>query len=121
MAAYVTLAGAVITILINWLLIPHWGVYGLRYREFRVLRLHDGDQLQAGQKYYPVPYAWKKLTAYVVICLILFGIHQLFLRFSPASGSPTPSGSWKYWPSCTLCTAWKKRNSTNSFPARTNG
>jgi hypothetical protein len=36
-----------------------------------------------GHKHYPVPYAWKKLTAYVVISCLLFGIHQLFRAFSP--------------------------------------
>ncbi|MGB5030099.1 MAG: polysaccharide biosynthesis protein, partial [Chitinophagaceae bacterium] len=34
-----------------------------------------------GQKYYPIPYAWKKLVAYIVICLLLFGLHQAFLLF----------------------------------------
>ena len=35
-----------------------------------------------GQKEYPIPYAWKKLTAYVVICVALFGLHQLTLYFT---------------------------------------
>jgi hypothetical protein len=29
-----------------------------------------------GQKSYPVPYAWKKLLAYIVIVVILYFIHQ---------------------------------------------
>ena len=32
-----------------------------------------------GQKYYPVPYPWKKILAYIVICILLFGMHQGFL------------------------------------------
>jgi hypothetical protein len=36
-----------------------------------------------GQKHYPVPYAWKKLLAYMVITTLLFGLHQLFRHFSP--------------------------------------
>jgi len=32
-----------------------------------------------GQKHYPVPYAWKKILAYITICLLLFGLHQAFL------------------------------------------
>jgi O-antigen/teichoic acid export membrane protein len=83
MAAYVTLAGAVITILINWLLIPHWGYMACAIASFVCYGFMMVISYRLGQKYYPVPYAWKKLTAYVVICLILFGIHQLFLRFSP--------------------------------------
>ena len=30
-----------------------------------------------GQKVYPIPYATKKLIAYFVICLLLFGINNL--------------------------------------------
>jgi len=30
-----------------------------------------------GQKEYPVPYAWKKLLAYIAIAVILFWIHKL--------------------------------------------
>jgi len=29
-----------------------------------------------GQKKYPVPYAWKKLLAYMVIVAVLYSIHQ---------------------------------------------
>ncbi|MEO7043808.1 MAG: polysaccharide biosynthesis protein, partial [Ferruginibacter sp.] len=29
-----------------------------------------------GQKTYPVPYAWKKLVAYMVIVAIIYGIHH---------------------------------------------
>jgi hypothetical protein len=28
-----------------------------------------------GQKNYPIPYAWKKLLAYMVIAVMLFGLH----------------------------------------------
>ncbi len=33
-----------------------------------------------GQKSYPVPYAWKKLLAYMVIVVILYFIHQGITR-----------------------------------------
>jgi hypothetical protein len=28
-----------------------------------------------GQKYYPIPYPWKKLASYIFICIVLFVIH----------------------------------------------
>jgi hypothetical protein len=31
-----------------------------------------------GQKAYRVPYAWKKLVAYILICVALYGIHSAF-------------------------------------------
>ena len=36
-----------------------------------------------GQRYYPIPYAWKKLTAYVTICILLFLMHNGFRSISP--------------------------------------
>ena len=30
-----------------------------------------------GQKHYRIPYAWKKLVAYMLICVVLYGVHHL--------------------------------------------
>ena len=38
---------------------------------------------QLGQKHFHIPYAWKKLTAYVVISILLFLLHQLFRSYAP--------------------------------------
>lgn len=32
-----------------------------------------------GQKAYPVPYAWKKLLAYIVIVVIIYFIHHVII------------------------------------------
>lgn len=83
MAAYVTIAGAAITILLNWLLIPRIGYMGCAIASFVCYGFMMIVSYQLGKKYYPVPYAWKKLTAYVVICMILYFIHQLVRAYSP--------------------------------------
>ncbi|HLO80891.1 MAG TPA: polysaccharide biosynthesis C-terminal domain-containing protein [Chitinophagaceae bacterium] len=83
MAAYVTIIGAVITIGFNWLLIPRMGYMGCAIASFLCYGFMMVISYTLGQKYYPVPYAWKKLTAYVVICILLFLVHQLFRNFSP--------------------------------------
>jgi hypothetical protein len=36
-----------------------------------------------GQKEYPVPYAWKKLCAYIVIVVLLFYLHKLLTHLWP--------------------------------------
>jgi hypothetical protein len=36
-----------------------------------------------GQKEYRIPYAWKKLTAYLVIVVLLFFIHKGFTTIWP--------------------------------------
>ena len=82
--AWITIGGAVITIIVNYTLIPYLGFVACAIS----VTLCYGYMMVAsyilGQKYYPVPYAVKKLTAYVVICLLLYGMHELFRHFSPS-------------------------------------
>ncbi len=83
MAAYVTIAGALITILLNWFLIPRIGYMGCAIASFVCYGFMMVVSYKLGQKYYPIPYAWKKLLAYITICVILFLVHQLFRYLSP--------------------------------------
>ena len=83
MAAYLTIAGAVLTIGVNWLLIPRIGYMGCAIASFLCYGFMMSASYILGQKHYPVPYAWKKLLAYILICLLLFFIHQLFRAYSP--------------------------------------
>lgn len=81
--AYITIGGALITVLFNYFFIPRWGYVAcsiatvLCYGSMMVM------SYRLGRKHFPVPYAWKKMTAYIVICLLLFGIHQLVRYLSP--------------------------------------
>ncbi len=81
--AMITLGGAAITILFNYLLIPHWGFMACAIATLLCYGFMMTISYRLGQRHYPVPYAWKKLFSYVVICVLLFGLHQLFRRFSP--------------------------------------
>jgi O-antigen/teichoic acid export membrane protein len=81
--AMITLGGAAITILVNYLLIPYWGFMACALATLICYGFMMIISYRLGQRHYPVPYAWKKLLSYLVICLLLFGIHQLFRRFSP--------------------------------------
>ena len=38
-----------------------------------------------GQKEYRIPYAWKKLSAYIIIVVILFFIHKVIVYFFQGS------------------------------------
>ena len=83
MAAYVTIFGAIITILINYFLIPYWGYMACAISALTCYGFMMAISYKLGQKYYPVPYAWKKLMAYIVICVLLYLFHELFIKFSP--------------------------------------
>lgn len=77
--AWITIGGAAITILFNWIFIPIWGYMACAIATILCYGFMMITSYVLGQKYYPVPYAKKKLIAYIVICILLFGIHQAFL------------------------------------------
>ncbi len=79
--AWITLGGAAITILINFMLIPYIGYMACAIATICCYGFMMVTSYKLGQKYYPIPYVWKKLTAYVVICVLLFGVHQLCIYF----------------------------------------
>lgn len=79
--AYITLAGVVVTIALNYVTIPIFGYWGSAWATLACYAFMMFISFRQGQKHYPIPYVWKKLVAYVVICiifyLIYFGIRQL--------------------------------------------
>jgi O-antigen/teichoic acid export membrane protein len=83
--AWITIGGAAITVMINFLFIPYLGYMACAIATLCCYGFMMVLSYRLGQKYYPVPYAWKKLTAYVAICILLFGLHQLIIYFVPAS------------------------------------
>lgn len=91
--AYITLAGAAVTILLNILLIPKWHYLGAAIATFICYLFMMILSYKLGQKHYPVPYARKKLTAYIVLVVIIvlvhMGLQQLYtnLWFSTITGT----------------------------------
>lgn len=77
--AWITLGGAGITILFNWIFIPILGYMACAIATVLCYGFMMVISYTLGQKHYPVPYAWKKILAYIAICIILFGLHQGFL------------------------------------------
>ncbi len=77
--AWITLGGAAITVAFNWIFIPILGYMACAIATILCYGFMMVVSYTLGQKHYPIPYAWKKLLAYIVICLLLFGLHQAFL------------------------------------------
>jgi O-antigen/teichoic acid export membrane protein len=76
--AWITITGAVITLLINYLFIPVYGYVACAWATFACYGSMMVICFSWGQKAYPVPYAWKKLLAYMIIVVLLYFIHKLF-------------------------------------------
>ncbi len=74
--AYITIAGAVITILLNIWWIPKYRYYGSAWATFVCYAFMMVISYIQGQKYYSIPYAWKKLLAYLVLVSLIYLAHR---------------------------------------------
>ncbi len=79
--AWITLIGAAITLVINFIFIPYFGYMACAWATFFCYGSMMVISYIWGQKNYRIPYAWKKLVAYIVISVALYGIYVLFSRF----------------------------------------
>ncbi|MCC6289616.1 MAG: polysaccharide biosynthesis protein [Chitinophagaceae bacterium] len=74
--AIITIGGAIITIAINYFFIPKFSYAASAWATF----ICYGSMMVVcyiwGQKVYPVPYASKKLIAYIIIAVLLFFVHK---------------------------------------------
>ncbi len=75
--AWITILGAAITITINYFAIPYFGYMASAWATFFCYGTMMVVSYKWGQKVYPVPYATKKLIAYFVIALLIYGINTL--------------------------------------------
>lgn len=74
--AWITITGVVITIIINRLFIPGHSYMACAWATFLCYGSMMVLSFLLGQKEYRIPYATKKLVAYIVIVVILFFIHK---------------------------------------------
>jgi O-antigen/teichoic acid export membrane protein len=70
--AWITLIGAFITLLINFIFIPWYGYMACAWATFFCYGTMMVVSYVWGQKAYPVPYPWKKLIAYIIISVLIY-------------------------------------------------
>jgi O-antigen/teichoic acid export membrane protein len=81
--AYITVMGVVITVLLNYLLVPKFGYLGSAWATFFCYLYMMVVSYIQGQKHYKIPYATRKLIAYIVLCILLFLLHEVICRILP--------------------------------------
>ncbi len=74
--AWITLMGAAITLLINYFLIPYFSYMACAWATFACYGSMMVASYVWGQKEYYIPYATKKLIAYMVIVVLIFFVHK---------------------------------------------
>ncbi len=70
--AIITLIGAGITLFVNYFFIPVFGYMASAWATFLCYGSMMVTSYIWGQRVYPVPYAWRKLLAYMVIVLLVY-------------------------------------------------
>lgn len=68
--AYISLVGALITIGINYLFIPHIGYYASAYATLAAYGSMMLLSYHFGKKYYPIPYNMRKITFYMTVSIV---------------------------------------------------
>ena len=79
--AWITLIGAVITLLINYFLIPYFSYMACAWATFACYGSMMVISFIWGQKQYRIPYAWKKLATYIIIVVLIFLLHNFIFSF----------------------------------------
>jgi len=77
--AMITFVGAVITVVLNIILIPKLHYLGAAIATFSCYLFMMVISYLLGQKHYPVPYAKKKLISYLVLVVLIYLVHRGFL------------------------------------------
>ena len=81
--AYITLIGAAVTLLINFIFIPTYGYMACAWATFFCYGTMMIISYTWGQKEYKIPYATKKLVSYLVIVVALYFIYKGISYFIP--------------------------------------
>lgn len=77
--ARIAIGGALGTIVLNYLLIPVWGILASAIVTLLVYGGMAWASYRLGQKHYPIPYNIRKIGFFIVLAILIFTIH-LFLK-----------------------------------------
>ena len=79
--AWITLGGVVITLVMNFILVPRLGYMGCAIATFCCYGAMMISSYLLGQKYYSVPYDVRRIFSYIIFAFLLFLIHSFLLGY----------------------------------------
>lgn len=86
--AYISIVGAVITLALNYLLIPTMSYYGSAIATIAAYGTMMLISYILGNKYYPIPYDMKKIAAYLGISILFSTVYFYLFRENYFVGIP---------------------------------
>ena len=78
--AYMGILGAVITLILNFLLIPHIGYLGSAWATLVCYATMVLVSYLLSRRYFPIPYAVKNILSYLFIAILIVFLHQQFVN-----------------------------------------
>jgi O-antigen/teichoic acid export membrane protein len=81
--ARIAIGAAIVTVSLNWLLIPQWGIIASAIVTLVVYSGMAWASYKIGQKHYPIPYNLKMIVFFIVSAVVLFLIHLFLKSFMP--------------------------------------
>ena len=76
--AYISIVGAIITLALNFLLIPSMSYYGSAIATIAAYGSMMYISYRLGQKYYPIPYDFKRIFGYIGLSIV-FSILSFYI------------------------------------------
>lgn len=76
-AIWITLSGVAVTLMINISLMPLYSYHAAAWGHLISYVVMLIISLTLGNKYYPIPYKWKRICSFMILGLILFGISSI--------------------------------------------
>jgi O-antigen/teichoic acid export membrane protein len=73
---YITLIGAIVTLVGNFYFIPLYGMYAAAWVTCLCYFIMVVVSYIMGQKYFPIPYSLSQITKLILLMLVAFGIHE---------------------------------------------
>jgi O-antigen/teichoic acid export membrane protein len=77
--AMISLAGALLTLLLNYAWIPRYGYLGSAWATLVCYAMMAAVSYALGQRYYPVPYSLKRILGYISLGLGLYALNQILI------------------------------------------
>ncbi len=81
MGAYITIVTAALAFILNIWWIPLWGYFGSALATMICYGVQMVICYQLGQKYYPIPYATKKLLSILLLSLVFYGVYISIIKY----------------------------------------
>lgn len=79
--AYISITGAIITLALNWILIPKYSYFGSAIATIAAYGSMMFISYYLGQKKYPIPYEIRKIGGYLIISIVLSALSFYIPKF----------------------------------------